>query len=392
MRRLLAVVVLVTLFESTFFAALAPLLPHLKDELGFSKSAAGLLTAAYAIGVVLVAVPGGLLGARIGPKRVALAGIAIISLGSVGFGFADSYLQLVLARGGQGLGAGLAWTSAFSWLIQASPRERRAELIGYGISGATVGSLLGPALGGAAAVLGRAPVFTAVAVIAVATVTAASGVPGPIPSDRQGLADLWRGVRQPRAVGGLALVSLPAFCVGVLFVLGPLSLDRSGFGPLGITVTFICASAALGVASPLLGRRIDRTGRRGPVSVALIAATALAASLPWVHGRWVLAPLVAAAAVMFEAFWIPGTSLLSEGIERAGVHQSLGFALMNLAIGPGFIVGSAAGGALAAATGDRVPYLIVAAVCALSFVIARRVRLRDAPLAVASGANFTASR
>lgn len=378
MRRLLAVVVLVTLFESTFFAALAPLLPHLKAELGFSKSAAGLLTAAYAIGVAVVAVPGGLVGARVGPKRVALTGIFVISVGSVAFGFADTFWQLTLARGVQGLGAGLAWTSAFSWLIHAAPRERRGELIGYGISGATVGSLLGPALGGAAAELGRAEVFTAVAALAVVTVSAAARVPGPLPTERQGLRDLLGALRHGRVAGGLALVSLPAFCVGVLFVLAPLALDRGGFGPVGITVTFVCASAVLGVASPLLGRRIDRSGRRGLVSPALIAGTGLALALPWVHDKWALAPLVAVTAVCFEAFWIPGTSLLSEGIEGAGVHQSLGFALMNLAIGPGFIVGSAAGGALAAATGDTVPYIIVAVLSGLSFAVARRVRLAPA--------------
>ena len=386
MRRLLAVVVLVTLFESTFFAALAPLLPHLKDELGFSKSAAGLLTAAYAIGVALVAVPGGLIGARIGPKKVALTGIFVISVSSVGFGFAHNYWQLVLARGAQGLGAGLAWTSAFSWLVLAAPRERRGELIGYGIMGATIGSLLGPALGGAAAELGRATVFTAVAAIAVATVTAAGRVPCPVPTDRQGLSDLWRAICHPRVAGGLALVSLPAFCIGVLFVLAPLALDRGGMGPLGITVTFICASATLGVASPFLGRRIDRRGRRGIVSLALIGATAMALALPWVHGRWALAPLVAVAAIAFEVFWIPGTSLLSEGIERAGVHQSLGFALMNLAIGPGFIIGSAAGGALASVTGDKVPYLIVGGTTAAALLAVRRLRLRDAPLAASAAA------
>ena len=378
-RRLLAVVVLVTLFESTFFAALAPLLPQLKAELGFSKSAAGLLTSAYAIGVAIVAVPGGLLGARLGPKRVALAGIFVISLGSVAFGFSDTLWQLLLARGLQGLGAGIAWTSAFSWLVEVAPKARRAELIGYGITGATVGSLLGPALGGAAAEIGRATVFTAVAVLAVAVVSGAGAIPGPPPpADRQGLRDLGRALRHPRVAAGLALVTLPAFSVGVLFVLAPLALDQSGFGAIGITVTFICASALLGIASPLLGRRVDRTGRRGPVTVMLFLSTGLALTLPWVHGRWALAPLIAAAAVCFEAFWTPGTSLLSEGIEAAGVHQSLGFALMNLAIGPGFIVGSAAGGTLAAATGDKVPYLIVAAVTAATLVAVRRIVLQPA--------------
>ena len=118
-------------------------------------------------------------------------------------------------------------------------------------------------------------------------------------------------------------------------------------------------------------------------AVTLVLATALALSLPWVHGAWALAPLVALAAVCFEAFWVPGTSLLSEGIEAAGVHQSLGFALMNLAIGPGFILGSAAGGALAAVTGDTVPYLLVAATTAMALVAVRRVVFRPAVAAPA---------
>ena len=98
-----------------------------------------------------------------------------------------------------------------------------------------------------------------------------------------------------------------------------------------------------------------------------------------------LGPLVAIAAVCFEAFWIPGTSLLSEGIVAAGVHQSLGFALMNLAIGPGFIVGSAAGGALAAVTGDKVPYLLVAGVTAAALVAVRQIAPRPARAARGAG-------
>lgn len=375
MRRLLAVVVLVTLFESTFFAALAPLLPALKDEFGFSKSAAGLLTSSYAIGVAIIAIPGGLVGARVGPKRVVMAGVIVLGLGSIAFGLADSYTQLVLARGLMGLGAGMAWTSSFAWLVLASPKERRAELIGYGVSGATVGSLIGPALGGAAAEIGRVWVFMAVAAVAVAVLLIASRVAGPRPNDRQGFRDLLGALRHSRVAGGLGLLSLPAFCVGVLFVLGPLALDDAGFGPFGITATFLCASATLGVLSPLVGRRMDRRGRRGAVSAMLIAATALSLALPWVRERWPLAVIIAFAAVCYELFWVPGTALLSEGIEAAGVHQSLGFALMNLTIGPGFIVGSAAGGALASATGDKVPYILVGCCTAITLLFVRRLRL-----------------
>ena len=111
------------------------------------------------------------------------------------------------------------------------------------------------------------------ALVAVLVVSIAGRIPGPLPTERQGLRDLLGALPHPRVAGGLALVSLPAFCVGVLFVLAPLSLDKGGFGPFGITATFICASAILGVASPTVGRRIDRRGRRGLVSASLVAAT-----------------------------------------------------------------------------------------------------------------------
>ena len=45
---------------------------------------------------------------------------------------------------------------------------------------------------------------------------------------------------------------------------------------------------------------------------------------------------------------------------------------MNLAWAPGHIVGSTVGGAVADATGDAVPYLIVGALCILTLVAVHR--------------------
>jgi len=55
-RRLLILVSAIVLVESMFFAVLAPLLPHYVDELGLSKTEAGILSGIYAFG--------GLAGAR----------------------------------------------------------------------------------------------------------------------------------------------------------------------------------------------------------------------------------------------------------------------------------------------------------------------------------------
>ena len=51
---------------------------------------------------------------------------------------------------------------------------------------------------------------------------------------------------------------------------------------------------------------------------------------------------------------------ISDASEQAGLDQGLAFALSNLAWGGGIVAGSAAGGALAEATADAVPYAILA--------------------------------
>ena len=63
-------------------------------------------------------------------------------------------------------------------------------------------------------------------------------------------------------------------------------------------------------------------------------------------------------------------------MDAAEVHQGFGFTLMNLAWAPGQFAGSAAGGALADATGDAVPFLVLAGLCLLTLlaVHARPVR------------------
>ena len=68
MRRLFAFVTTVILVDTMFLAALVPLLPEYVDELGISKAAAGILSAAYAAGTLLAALPTGWITARIGVR------------------------------------------------------------------------------------------------------------------------------------------------------------------------------------------------------------------------------------------------------------------------------------------------------------------------------------
>src|SRR6188508_2497912 len=118
------------------YSALVPLLPHYKHEFGLSKSAAGLLVAAYAAGALAAALPGGIAAARYGPRRAMLIGIALMGVASLGFGFAGDAWTLGISRFAQGVGGSLAWAGALTWLIAASPVTRREVFVG--LAGLTV--------------------------------------------------------------------------------------------------------------------------------------------------------------------------------------------------------------------------------------------------------------
>ena len=60
MRRLFPLVAAVILTETMFYSAITPLLPGYADDLGLSKASAGILSASYAAGTLLAAMPSGL--------------------------------------------------------------------------------------------------------------------------------------------------------------------------------------------------------------------------------------------------------------------------------------------------------------------------------------------
>src|SRR5687767_12951000 len=87
LRRLLALVSAVVLVDVVFYSAIVPLLPAYTDDLDLSKSEAGVLAGSYAAGTGLAAIPAGLLAARLGPRRVLLGGLGLLTVSCVAFGF-----------------------------------------------------------------------------------------------------------------------------------------------------------------------------------------------------------------------------------------------------------------------------------------------------------------
>jgi predicted MFS family arabinose efflux permease len=76
----------------------------------------------------------------------------------------------------------------------------------------------------------------------------------------------------------------------------------------------------------------------------------------------------------FGLFFTPGMALLTQLSEARGLDYGYTFALINLAWAPGQTLGAAGGGALAHATSNAVPYLVLSAICCLTLARIRPTR------------------
>ena len=250
MRRLFALVAAIVLVDTMFFTALTPLLPGYADELGLSKAEAGLLAAAYPLGVLVAGLPAGFAAARFGVKPTVLAGLAIMAATTLAFGFGESIWLLDAARFAQGLASSFAWAAGLAWLTDAAPAGRRGELIGSAMAAAIVGALLGPVLGAVASTVGTELAFGAVAALTVGLVAWALATPArrrASPSRPRPCCG-----RSPRAalLRGAWFVALPALLFGVLGVLAPLRLDELGVGAIAIGGAFLLAAALEATLAP----------------------------------------------------------------------------------------------------------------------------------------------
>jgi MFS family permease len=368
-RRLLLLVGAMVFVDTVFFTALTPLLPEYAEELDLSKAGVGVLAAAYPAGALVGGIPGGFSAARFGVKPTVIAGLLLMVVTTTIFGFADGIVLLDVARFVQGFASALTWTASLAWLVSRAPAERRGLLIGTAMSAAIVGALFGPVLGAIASVTGTEIAFSAVGAAGLGLAVWAALTPAVKPEEPQPLSMLWAAVKDRPILGTVWFVALPALLFSTMGVLASLHLDDLGVSAVGIGAVFLVSAGIEAVLNPLAGRVSDVRGRLLPIRVGLAASGVMAALLPWPDSRWLLAAFVILAAMAFGVFWTPAMSHLTDLAEHRGLDYAYGFALVNVAWAPGQALGAAGGGALARATSDAVPYLLLSGLCLLSLAL-----------------------
>src|SRR4029077_5469326 len=146
--------------------------------------------------------------------------------------------------------------------------------------------------------------------------------------------------------------------------LAPLRLADAGLGAAAIGAVWLVGAPFETVLSPVVGPMGDRRGLLRPVQAALAVSAGVSVGLAFSPRPLAYIPLLVLASGAYGVLFTPAFALIAEGAEQSRLAQGMAFGLMNAAWALGALIGPAAGGAVAAAFGDVVPFLISAGLCA----------------------------
>lgn len=382
--RVLAALALARVGMGYQFQTVAATAPLLSGSLGFDSAQIGWLVGLYLLPGVAFALPGGMLGARFGDKRMVLIGLALMIGGGLGFAFAGDIVEASVARAAMGIGAvvlnvllvkmvtdwfaGREIVLAMSVLINTWP-------IGIGIALLTQGALAQSVSWQAAfvataamAALGMASVYFGYA--------PAPGAPAAQRVDLRGLARrewiLLAAMSLPWMIYNAAYVLIVAF-LPIYFVDSGLSLVSAG-GITAINTILLIVSVQAG------GLLVQRFGHADAIVYTSLAAWALAtigimtstAPLPWVIAAGLIGGMPAGVLVS-----LPGEILRAES-------RSTGMGIFYTIFYAGMAIAPPVAGAIAVHTASTAAPIWMAvacvAVCAATFAVAQWVRRSAAVL------------
>ena len=119
---------------------------HAYDDLGWSSSQVGLVISAYGVACTSGLFALGHLSDRLGRKPVLLLGLALFSVQFIGLVVLRTVPWLVASFTLSGLGQGLFDPALRALILDMSPAEQTAGMMGLNSMAGSLGTLLGPAL------------------------------------------------------------------------------------------------------------------------------------------------------------------------------------------------------------------------------------------------------
>lgn len=217
----------------------SPLYGVYAQRWGFSSGLVSLIFAVYCLVLIASLLVFGRLSDEVGRRPVVLAGLLVISVGSLLFALAQDAAWLLAARAAQGLAVGMLSGAATAALAELHPRGDRRTAALVATVALTGGSAVGPIFGGVLAEYGPYPLVLPYAanlgLLALVTAGVWAVVPETVPPKRSREERTW-GLRRPRvpadirhpfalgsgvcfvawAVAGLFIALVPSYAASLL--------------------------------------------------------------------------------------------------------------------------------------------------------------------------------
>lgn len=270
----------------TGIAALFPIAPLYVLHRGGSSVEIAAFVAAPLIANMLVQVPAGHLADRFGRRPMLISTRAVyVVLSAVLFINAGPLWVLILVRTLEGAASGAYVPALLAALTDLSDPERRTERFAQQQACETVGLLVGPLLGGVAALWQDSAAFGISGLLVLIGLLPMLRVPetmGTSPAPLSG-GPRFRWQRRSVLVPAIAL-----FAVGALYsmydVVWPQYLGARGYGPfvVGLSISLFAIPILL-LARPA-GRLADRVTPRGVIPPSFLVVAACCASYPFMRG------------------------------------------------------------------------------------------------------------
>ncbi|MGZ4481811.1 MAG: MFS transporter, partial [Gaiellales bacterium] len=265
---------LVILAGETMWTAIVPLVPRFSDRFQLSAFEAGVLLASTSVAVLLVSIPAGIMGDRLGTRRLTLLALGVMVLADLGQGLAGAFWALLGARLLFGVAFGILWTSGIAWLSELAG-ERRGQALSLTVTTAGIGGVTGPAFAGVlvdryglASPFVVAAGVTALLLVALAAEPSGSG--RAVVHEQQRGSMLRAATGDRRVMTSLLLMGTAGFCGSVINLLVPLQLDRNGVSTAAIGGAFAASAAVFIACSALVARLGERAARVKVGAVALL--------------------------------------------------------------------------------------------------------------------------
>jgi MFS family permease len=386
-RRSLAValVTFATFTDLLAYSVCVPVLPDLAQRLGASPTTIGALFGSFGITLLAVSIPMGAMSDAFGRR----APLVLSALGLAGasalFAFSHSLPWLFTARMLQGAADGAMWVTGFALIADLYGAEDRGRVMGYVMSGTSIGFMIGPTVGGWLYEAGG--IELPFLVVAGLSLLCAIGFVAAVPvrlAHEEAPPRILTVLRHGEVARCAALIVVTGTTFAMFEPVLPLFFaDALGLTPSRIGIVFGAGAVASAVMPFVYGPLVPKIGAKRMTIAGLLLSSAVMPMITLAHGFSSAIPLVVLQWSASALVVTPSLAYMAEATSFAGAAAyGVGYGLYNAAWALGLLAGPVSGGYLYDHLGfTRLILLWAPLVVALTIAIAaRRSRTRVVPV------------